>query len=65
MIAEEDGVMQGKIYGIKIYRIAGNSTEFRYEPYVIESRTFAKKMYLHPFSTGEMNKGYLIQNPGY
>jgi len=64
MIAEQDGVMQGDMHGIKIYKIA-NSTEFRYEVYVFEKRTFLRKMYLHPFGTTEINKGYLIQNPGY
>lgn len=63
-ICEEDGVMRGNMYGIKIYKIEG-SDECRYEPYVFEVRTFTKKMYRHPFSTGEMDKGYLIQNPGY
>ena len=64
MIAEEEGVMQGGIRGIKIYEIPG-STEYRYEPYIFETRSFNRKMYLHPFGTGEINKGYLIQNPGY
>ena len=49
--------------GIKIYKDTGN--EYSYEPYVFETRTFMKRMYLHPFPTGEINKGYLIQNPGY
>ena len=64
MIAEEEGVMQGGMLGIKIYQIL-ESTEYRYEPYVFETRSFSRRMYLHPFGTGEINKGYLIQNPGY
>lgn len=64
MIAEEEGVMQGGMRGIKIYQIPG-SAEYRYEPYIFETRSFSRKMYLHPFGTGEINKGYLIQNPGY
>lgn len=64
MIAEEEGVMQGGMLGIKIYQIP-ESTEYRYEPYVFETRSFSRRMYLHPFGTGEINKGYLIQNPGY
>lgn len=63
-ICEEEGVMIGKIYGIKIYKIAGTN-ECQYVPYVFEERSFHKKMYRHPFSTGEMDKGYLVQNPGY
>lgn len=64
MIAEEEGVMQGGMLGIKIYQIP-ESIEYRYEPYVFETRSFSRRMYLHPFGTGEINKGYLIQNPGY
>jgi hypothetical protein len=64
LIAEEEGVMQGNMWGIKIYPIEG-SNEFKYEPYVFETRSFARRMYLNPFSTGEVNKGYLVQNPGY
>ena len=64
MIAEKEGVMQGGMLGIKIYQIP-ESTEYRYEPYVFETRSFSRRMYLHPFGTGEISKGYLIQNPGY
>ena len=64
MIAEENGVMQGEFYGLRIFQIPG-STEFRYEPYVFETRTFNRNMYLHPFSQNEINKDYIIQNPGW
>ena len=64
LTAETEGEMQGAMYGIKIYKIA-NSTEFQYVPYVFETRTWVRRMYLMPFSTGEIKKGYLIQNPGY
>ncbi|MFD2934745.1 RagB/SusD family nutrient uptake outer membrane protein [Spirosoma flavum] len=63
-IAENDGVMQGLFYGLKITKITG-STEFKYEPYVFETRTFLPRMYLHPFLNTEVYKGYLVQNPGY
>lgn len=63
-VAEEEGVMQGNMWGIKISKIDG-SDEFRYKPYVFEQRHFHKRMYLNPFPTYEINKGYLIQNPGY
>lgn len=63
-IAEEDGVMQGNMWGLRIFTIPG-SDEFRYEPYVFENRTFQRRMYLHPFLKSEVVKGYLIQNPGY
>lgn len=65
MIAEHDGVMQGNMWGIKVYKIPGNSTEDRYEPYIFETRTWHRKFYLTPFGQTEVDKGYLIQNPGY
>lgn len=63
-IAQNEGVMNGNMWGLKITQIDGSS-EFHYEPYVFETRTFSTKMYLEPFPQGEVNKGYLIQNPGY
>jgi hypothetical protein len=65
MIAEEDGVMRGDMQGVEIYWIAQSPAEFRYIPKFVETRTFTKKMYLHPFSVKEVNIGYLVQNPGY
>lgn len=64
LIAENDGVMQGDMYGLQITKIEG-SEEFRYEPYVFEERYFYPRMYLNPFPQNEVNKGYLIQNPGW
>lgn len=67
MTAEEEGVMKGNMYGIKIYRIipATNPVQYRYVPYVFESRVFHRRFYLHPFPQSEVNKNYIIQNPGY
>lgn len=64
MVAENDGVMKGKFWGLKIFTIPA-STEFRYEPFNFETRTFNRNMYLHPFPQAEVNKGYLVQNPGW
>ena len=64
LIAEEEGVMKGNMWGIKINKIV-NSTEHRYEPFVFEVRTFQSRMYLHPFIQNEVYKGYLVQNPGW
>lgn len=64
MTAENDGVMRGAMYGLRVFKITG-STEYRYEPYVIETRTFLPQMYLHPFLNTEVYKGYLVQNPGW
>ncbi len=65
LIAENEGVMKGPMYGLKSYQIPGNTTEFRYEPYVFEVRSFNPRMYLHPFQNTEVYKGYLVQNPGW
>jgi hypothetical protein len=64
-IAQEDGVMQGAMYGLQIQASTVNSGEFHYKPVVFENRTFNIRMYRNPFSMGEVEKGYLIQNPGY
>lgn len=64
MIAEENGVMQGDMWGLKLATIP-NSTEISYTPYIFEQRTFLRKMYLHPFILSEVNKGHIVQNPGW
>jgi hypothetical protein len=38
---------------------------YKYTPVVFETRTFLRRMYLHPFQINEVMKGYLDQNPGY
>lgn len=63
MDAEKDGVMTGDFYGLKI--MPGNNGKFSYQRFVFETRSFKKQMYLHPISENEINKGYLIQNPGW
>ena len=63
LIAENDGVMKGDMYGIKITRV--NATTFSWVPYVFETRSFLKRMYLHPYDLTEVLKGDLIQNPGW
>lgn len=65
MLSDKGGYgMNGSVWGLKIYKINGTS-EYRYEPYTSKERTFKKSMYLHPFYAHEIDKGYLIQNPGY
>lgn len=66
MIAEQDGVMAGPMFGLRITR-TGTSPTFLYSwvPYVFETRTFLKKMYLHPYDLTEVLKGTLVQNPGW
>ncbi len=65
LISDTEGLMKGDMWGIKIYAIPGNPSEFQYVPYVFSQRTFLTRMYLHPFMQTEVNKGYVIQNPGY
>jgi len=64
LIGENDGVMKGNMYGLKITAIPA-SNDFHYQPYVFEVRSFYPKEYLHPWPTSEINKGYFIQNPGW
>jgi hypothetical protein len=58
----DEGIMKGAMYGIHIYK-AGSACS--YVPYIFETRSFKQAMYRHPFPQGEINKEYLIQNPGY
>lgn len=63
LIAEDEGVMKGAMFGIKITKL--DATTFKYVPYLIENRSFNKNMYLHPFDLNEVLKGKLVQNPGW
>lgn len=63
LIAEQDGIMNGDFQGLQINKVS--NTKFTWKPYVFETRTFLKKMYIHPFPENEVLKGNLIQNPGY
>lgn len=65
LIAGEEGVMKGAFYGLKITAIPGNTTESAYLPVVFENRVWNNRQYLHPFPSGEIFKGYLVQNPGW
>ncbi|MRG45195.1 RagB/SusD family nutrient uptake outer membrane protein [Chitinophaga sp. SYP-B3965] len=64
MVAEQNGVMQGDFWGLQLKAIPGSS-EYNYVPYIYEQRTFLRKMYLHPFILSEVNKGHIVQNPGW
>lgn len=65
VIADQNEVLNGDTWGIKIYKQDPPSTEFTYVYYVYEKRTFTTNMYRIPFNQNEINKGYLIQNPGW
>ncbi len=64
MIAEQDGVMQGNMYGFKTYPNP-DPPNYRYETYVFETRSWNRREYLWPITRSEVLKGYLKQNPGY
>lgn len=68
MIAEENGVMTGDMWGLEIQRLNNATpfpTAFSYKPYVFEPRVFPRKLYLHPFDETEVLKGSIKQNPGW
>jgi hypothetical protein len=62
-IAEQEGVMKGSMWELNLYEQPDNS--IRYKKEVFESRVWENKMYLYPFPQSEIDKRYLIQNPGW
>lgn len=67
MDAEKEGVMQGTFYKVKINRISGSGLDQKCDYTILpfEQRVWHRKMYLHPIKENEVNKGYLLQNPGW
>ena len=73
VIAEEDGVMQGAFRGIKITQNPGfegseysaDPDAYSWETFTIEERSWKTAMYHVPFWQQEVDKQYLIQNPGW
>lgn len=68
LIAEQEGVMNGPMYGLEIQRLNNATpfpTAFSYKPFIFETRVFPRKYYLHPFDLNEVLKGNLKQNPGW
>lgn len=63
MIAENDGVMKGNMFGISVTK---NGSLYSWVPVLVETRSFQHQFYLHPFPYNEVLKGNnLIQNPGW
>jgi len=68
LIAEQDGVMTGNMWGLEINKLNNATpfpTAFSYLPFVFETRTFQKRLYLYPFDNNEVLKGNLKQNPNW
>ncbi len=63
MIADTEGVMKGQMWGLSIYQLGDDNYVYRKEPF--ESRVWENKMYLYPLPQGEIDKGYMVQNPGW
>jgi hypothetical protein len=61
------GTFNGPVmYGLVIRKMTGTTPQdYSYTRYKIEDRVFHKRMYLDPFRLSEVNKGYIVQNPGY
>jgi hypothetical protein len=65
-IAQNDGVMQGDMWGLEINRLnlaTPFPTAFSYKPFVFETRVFPTHYYYMPFENNEVLKGNLKQNP--
>lgn len=66
MTAEEE--IGGDMYGLQIKRVTTPTEHFTYLPYVptqVGTRVFRRGMYLHCFIQTEVDKGFLVQNPGW
>lgn len=68
-IADEEGVMKGSIWTLRLYQTDGQTTPNKasvvYKKVKVEDRIWKDYMYLYPFDQREINLGYLIQNPGW
>lgn len=67
MDGEKEGVMSGDFYKVTIYKNSGSglNQDADYMISSYEKRVFNRNMYLHPIPEDEVNKGYMLQNPGW
>ncbi|UII24877.1 RagB/SusD family nutrient uptake outer membrane protein [Fulvivirga maritima] len=63
MIADQEGVMRGDFHGLNLYEQEDGSFIYRKEAF--EERVWQNKLYLYPFPQTEIDKGYIVQNPGW
>lgn len=66
-IAHQSGVIGGPMVTFNLEQDSpGNPTSYTtYTPVKFEDRIWMNKLYYHPFPQGEVDKGNLLQNPGY
>lgn len=65
LIADNEGVMKGAMYGLQLSAVTGAPGKVHYKPYVFENRLWSDRSYLHPIKQTEIDKGYMLQNPGW
>ncbi len=67
LIAHHDGVAAGPMLGLRIRRNTPltNPPTYSYERYVFENRNFPLHYYFNVIRIAEVNKGILVQNPGW
>ena len=64
-IAHKPGIIGGPMVGFLLETNNEKNNYTTYKPFVFEERFWSDKMYYHPFPQAEVNKGYILQNPGY
>lgn len=64
-IAGQPGIIGGDFYGFQYTRNNAKTAYLDYQVYKFETRFWQDKMYLSPIPQDEVNKGYIVQNPGY
>ena len=65
LITDDEGVMKGAMYGLQLSAVTGAPGKVHYKPYVFENRLWSDRSYLHPIKQTEIDKGYMLQNPGW
>jgi hypothetical protein len=64
-IANQEGIIGGPFYGFDFELNNSKDGYVSYRTQWLMNRYWMDKMYLYPFPQEEVNKGYIIQNPGY
>lgn len=63
LIADQEGVMRGGMWGLNLYEQANGDIVYRKE--VFENRVWDNRMYRYPIPQSEFDKGYILQTPGW